>query len=117
MAPVVDLKCQAVAEVQVVVDEVRVADALVTDKGASDDARKFPLLSESTGRQRLTATKAAIKSRFAEILPPTLAWMWISGNESGSTPPVVSRRKPTGLVDAWLLAPGKPVVLACQVLK
>ena len=35
----------------VVIEEIRVLYALIADEGASDDAREFILLSESTGRQ------------------------------------------------------------------
>ena len=66
----VDFEGQAFAEVQVIIEEVRVQNSPIADEGASDDAREFILLSESTGVSASTATKAIIKSRFADILPP-----------------------------------------------
>jgi hypothetical protein len=52
VSAIVDFEGQAFAEVQVIIEEVRVQNSLIADEGASDDAREFILLSESTCRQR-----------------------------------------------------------------
>jgi hypothetical protein len=69
MAAVVDLEGQPCSSVNVVVEQVHILHALVVDKGSSDDAREFILLSESAGHQDGTVTKAVIKSRLGDISP------------------------------------------------